>query len=76
MNDSETLKNIERLVLAILMLLSENREISLGKIDMKDRKNIEVLLSKAGFKSPEIAKIIDKNLAAVQKTIQRSRKEK
>lgn len=76
MNDSETLKNIERLMLAILMLLVENRRITLGKIDIENRKNIEILLSKAGFKSPEIAKIIDKNLAAVQKTLQRSRKAK
>ena len=74
-NDSETLKNIERLLSAILMLLVEERERALKRTDSENR-NIEVLLAEAGFNGPEVARIINKNLAAVQKAIQRSRKQK
>lgn len=76
MNDSETLKNIEKSLLAILMLLVEKRENTSRKTDSDKNRNIEVLLAETGFNGPEIARIVNKNLAAVQKAIQRSRKQK
>lgn len=74
MDNPETLKNIERSLLAILTLIIESREVSLGKIDKKKSKSIEVLLADAGFKGPEVAKIVNKSLPAVQKAIQRGHK--
>jgi hypothetical protein len=74
MNDSETLKNIEKTLLVILALLVENREVTFGKVDRKKSRNIEVLMAGTGLKASEIAKIVGKNVAAVQKTIQRGRK--
>ena len=72
MNELETLKTIEKSALAILMLLVEARENDGKSVDKN--KKVEVLLAKAGFKAPEITKIVNKNLAAVQKAIQRGRK--
>lgn len=73
MNEIETLKNIEKATLAILMVLVDER-ISKEKDMDKDKRKTEILLADAGFKGPEISKIINKNLAAIQKTIQRGRK--
>lgn len=67
-------KNIEKLLLATLMLLVEQRELALGKVEKKNIKNIEVLLAEAGFKGSEVAKIVNKSLPAVQKAMQRGRK--
>ena len=72
MNELETLKTIEKSALAILMLLVEARENDGKSVDKN--KKVEVLLAKAGFKAPEITKIVNKNLSAVQKAIQRGRK--
>lgn len=74
MNDTEILKNIEKNLSAILLLLIETREFRLSDVDNKNTKKIEVLLHEAGFKAQEIAKLINKNLPTVQKTLQRSRK--
>lgn len=74
MNEQETLKNIEKSLSAILMILVEVRENSLKEVDNENGRKIELLLAEAGFKGPEIAKIISKKLAAVQKSIQRGRK--
>jgi hypothetical protein len=74
MNDPETLKSIEKSLFAILMILVEMRENSVKEVDNENGRKIDLLLAEAGFKGPEIAKIISKNLAAVQKSIQRGRK--
>lgn len=74
MSESETLKNIEKLLSAVLMILSEFREKTSKDADNDKGRKIEVLLAEAGFKGPEISKILSKNLAAVQKAIQRGRK--
>ena len=72
MNELQTLKTKEKTTLAILMLLVEARESNSKDVD-KNQK-VEILLAKAGFKAPEITKIVNKNLSAVQKAIQRGRK--
>lgn len=74
MNEAESLKNIENATLAILMLLVEIRENLQKETDKEKIRKVEVLLAEAGFKGPEITKIVNKNLAAVQKAIQRGRK--
>ncbi len=74
MNEAETLKNIDKSLSAILMILSELRENTLKDMDKEKSRKIEFLLAEAGFKGPEISKILNKNLAAVQKSIQRGRK--
>lgn len=74
MDNLETLKNIEKSLIAILMLLVETRETALVNMDKKIARNIEVLLAEAGFNGPEIAKVVNKKLPAVQKAIQRGRK--
>lgn len=74
MNESEILKNIEKSLFAIILILSEIRDNVLKNADSIKGQKIEVLLAGAGFKGPEISKLLNKNLAAVQKAIQRSRK--
>ena len=74
MNEPETLKNIEKSLSAILMILVEMRGNSVKEVDNGNSRKVELLLAEAGFKGPEIAKIISKKLAAVQKSIQRGRK--
>lgn len=74
MDNTETLKTIGKSLTAILMLLVEKRESALGKLDKDDSRNIEVLLAEIGFNGPEVAKIVNKSLPAVQKAIQRGRK--
>ena len=71
MNEPQVLENIEKSIFAILMLIVENRESNGKEVDK--RRKIEALLAEAGFKAPEISKIVNKNLAAVQKAIQRGR---
>lgn len=69
----ENSKNIEKLLFAILTLLVDRRE-SASKSSQEKGRNIEVILADTGLSGPEIAKIVNKNLAAVQKTIQRGHK--
>ncbi|PIR68122.1 hypothetical protein COU49_03020 [Candidatus Nomurabacteria bacterium CG10_big_fil_rev_8_21_14_0_10_35_16] len=68
MNDSQTLKNIESKLSALLALtalsFSENRA------DVK----IEALLKKTGLEVSEIALILGKNEGAVRKAIERAKK--
>lgn len=73
MNNTEILKNLEKNLSAILLLLIEARESKLGNLDNEKAKKIETLLFEAGFKAPEIANLINKNVTAVQKTLQRNR---
>lgn len=72
MNEQKNLENISKLLSAILVVLVELRD-ERAKADNKKGRRIEILLAEAGFSGPEISKIINKNLAAVQKTIQRGR---
>ncbi|XOB42420.1 MAG: hypothetical protein ACKKMP_03615 [Candidatus Nealsonbacteria bacterium] len=74
MDNTKILKNIEKRLSALLLLLLEARESYPDNKKGKEAKKVELLLHKAGFKNSEIASLINKNLAAVQKTLQRSRK--
>lgn len=65
MIDSEILADISQKMTAILALLANNKYE--GDKDIK----VEVVLANAGLKAPEIAKILNKNVPAVQKTLQR-----
>ena len=71
MEDSQTLKNIEKKLSALVALTA----ISMFETT-EERSKIkpEVVLSNAGLENSEIAKILGKNLTAVQKTIQREKK--
>lgn len=73
MNEQKYLENISKSLLAIVMLLVELRGTQ-TKTESKKGRKIEILLTEAGFNGPEISKIINKNLAAVRKTIQRGHK--
>ena len=70
-DDSKTLKNIEDKLSALLALISY---LSFDNKDGKEEKKAEVILSEAGLENTEIAKILGKQLGAVQKTIQRAKK--
>ena len=59
----------------VLAILVAEREERLNGIDDKHKPaKTEVLLANAGLTATEIAQIMGKNLAAVQKAIQRGRK--
>ena len=71
MDDSQTLKNIEKKLLALVVLTA----ISMFETtEEKSKIKPEVVLSNAGLENSEIAKILGKKLAAIQKTIQRAKK--
>ena len=71
MDDSQTLKNIEKKLSALVALTA----ISMFETtEEKSKIKPEVVLSNAGLENSEIAKILGKKLTAVQKTIQRSKK--
>lgn len=74
MSEHETLKNIDKSLSGMLLILIELRGKLLEGVDNKTGRKIEVLLAEAGFTAPEVAKILSKNLTAVQKAIQRGRK--
>lgn len=71
MDDSQTLKNIENKLSALVALTA----ISMFETtEEKSKIKPEVVLSNAGLENSEIAKILGKKLTAVQKTIQRAKK--
>lgn len=72
MNEGEILKNIDNKLSAVIALLSDYRERGGKKVDKNDIKT-EVLLKKAGLSTPEIAKLMNKKVGAVHKTIQRAK---
>ena len=69
MNDSETLKNIERKISALIILTTHYNT----PIQERDSR-VEVALDRAGIDRKEIALMLGKNKAAVDKIIQRSKK--
>ena len=71
MDDSQTLKNIEKRLSALIALTALS---SFGTAEERSKIKPEIVLSNAGLENAEIAKILGKNLAAVQKTIQRAKK--
>ena len=71
MDDSQTLKNIEKKLSALVALTA----ISMFETtEEKSKIKPEVVLSNAGLENSEIAKILGKKLVAIQKTIQRAKK--
>lgn len=70
MKDSEILLNLDKKMSTMVALLSRQYEKNMDN----ESEKVEVLLHKLGFKAPEISILINKNTAAVQKTIQRSKK--
>ncbi len=71
MNDSQTLKNIEK---KISILIALTTVLTFSTTQERSEMKPEIILSKAGLEKTEIAKILNKSLAAIQKTIQRSKK--
>lgn len=71
MDDSQTLKNIEKKLSGLIALTAIS---TFGTVEEKSKIKAEIILSNAGLENSEIAKILGKNLAAVQKTIQRAKK--
>jgi hypothetical protein len=74
MYEEDTLKNIEKSLSAILMVLIESRENSVKQDENGTLLKSEILLQNAGHSSKEIAVIMSKKVGAVIKTLQRSRK--
>jgi DNA-directed RNA polymerase specialized sigma24 family protein len=71
MDDSKTLKNIENRLSAILAILAV---AAFGNSEEKRSVKPEIALHNAGLENSEIARILGKQLSAVQKTIQRAKK--
>ncbi len=76
MNEAETLKNIEKKLAVIASLLIDSRNRELGEVDRSQAPKLELLLASAGLKSVEIAELTGKKLSAVQKALERARKQK
>lgn len=67
--------NPSSVMAGVLAILVAEREERLNGSDEKNKPaKSEVLLANAGLTPNEIAQLMGKNLAAVQKTIQRGRK--
>ncbi len=68
MSDHDILNNLDKKLTAILAIL-----INLSKDgDKRDRE--ELLLANLGFTARDISLVVNKNLTAVQKSIQRAKK--
>lgn len=74
MNELEVLKNIDKKLSAILILIIQGRGGQSEKGDRKTTLKAEVFLAGAGLSASDIAKLLNKKVPAVQKTIQRARK--
>ena len=67
--------NSSSVMAGVLAILVAEREERLNGTDEKNKPaKTEVLLANAGLTSGEIAQIMGKNVAAIQKAIQRGRK--
>lgn len=71
MDDSTTLKNIENRLSALISLTALS---TFGTADERREAKLEVILAQSGLANADIAKILGKNLAAVQKSLQRAKK--
>jgi len=74
MDELEILKNIDKKLAAILVLLIQDKAAKPNQKKKKSTQKVELILAGAGLKAPEIAKLLNKKVAAVQKAIQRARK--
>jgi hypothetical protein len=70
MDDSKSLKNIDKKLSALIAL---NSLLVFGRED-DDSQKPEVVLARAGLETSEIARLLGKALPAVQKTLQRAKK--
>lgn len=70
MNDSETLKNIDKKLSVIVYLMISYWD----SINKGGEEKMEVILNNLGFNAAEIADLINKKPDAIRKAIQRSRK--
>jgi DNA-directed RNA polymerase specialized sigma24 family protein len=70
MDDSKVLKSIDAKLSALIALTA----LSFLGSEERSRVKTEVVLSEAGLESSEIARVLGKNLSAVQKSLQRARK--
>ncbi len=74
MDELELLKNIDKKLSAILLFIIQDKYKKSDKVDKKLPQKVEMLLAGIGFKAPEIARLLNKKVPAVQKAIQRAHK--
>lgn len=74
MDELELLQNIDKKLSVILVLIIQEKYKKSNEVDKKSPQKVEILLAELGFKAPEIARLLNKKVAAVQKAIQRARK--
>lgn len=71
MDDSTTLKNIENRLSGLIALMALS---TFGDPKERQEAKPELILSRAGLSNAEIAKLLGRNLSAVQKVLQRANK--
>ena len=74
MNEIELLRNIDKKLSAIIVLMIQDRYKKSEEADKKLPQKVEMLLAELGFTASEIAMLLNKKIPAVQKAIQRARK--
>jgi sulfur carrier protein ThiS len=74
MDEIELLKNIDKKLSAIIALIIQDGYKKSEEADKKLPQKVEILLAELGFNAPEIARLLNKKVSAVQKAIQRARK--
>ena len=70
MDDDKLLKSIDTKLSALIALTA----LSMMGSEERSRTKPEVVLSGAGLENSEIAKVLGKNLATIQKSLQRAKK--
>lgn len=71
--DQQPLDPGKALTALLAMVVADREERLAASADSKDSRKTELILSTAGLQANEIAPLVGKNAAAVQKAIQRSR---
>jgi hypothetical protein len=71
--DQQPLDQGKALTALLALVVADREERLAASADGKDTRKTELILSTAGLQANEIAPLVGKNLAAVQKAIQRSR---
>jgi len=74
MDELELLQNIDKKLSIILALMIQERYKKSNEVDKKSPQKVEILLAEFGFRAPEIARLLNKKIPAVQKALQRARK--